>query len=330
MAKLKHIKSIDESLLPGLNDRERAVLELYFGLIEEPMTLEKIGLKFGLTRERIRQIKEKALIKLNSPSLKFEVRSKEWRERDITILAHTYLNYNFPEIYELFRLKEPSVTLKLRQLYQNEFGSWDIERILELERESQQYSLPRLREGVIDIINQYRLKKENLECLLGREREEKVLRRNLRESNKRAILAAYQSGVDVSDVDIAYFLNLKRYDGKLPGLNISLVSVILSKSDVKSSRRKPKRFGFYKMASQIYAYKDMGASDNEIAQILLEEEKVIRRGTNGSYSFPSRMGEWEILSIMPNIMSLRAEIEPKLIVVLRAMFPDEEINQPYR
>jgi len=126
------------------------------------------------------------------------------------------------------------------------------------------------------------------------------------------------------------FVFLKRYDGKLPGLNISLVSVILSKSDVKSSRRKPKRFGFYKMASQIYAYKDMGASDNEIAQILLEEEKVIRRGTNGSYSFPSRMGEWEILSIMPNIMSLRAEIEPKLIVVLRAMFPDEEINQPYR
>jgi len=51
--------------LGTLSDRERRVLAMYFGLGgDEPMTLEDIGRKLGLTRERIRQIKEKAIQRL--------------------------------------------------------------------------------------------------------------------------------------------------------------------------------------------------------------------------------------------------------------------------
>ena len=51
------------------NDREREVIQLYFGLNgHESVTLEKIGQRFGLTRERIRQIRDKALRKLRHPS----------------------------------------------------------------------------------------------------------------------------------------------------------------------------------------------------------------------------------------------------------------------
>ncbi len=56
-----------------LDDRERNIIECYYGLNTdlEPMTLEAIGDKYTLTKERIRQIKEKALRKLrhNSHSL---------------------------------------------------------------------------------------------------------------------------------------------------------------------------------------------------------------------------------------------------------------------
>lgn len=55
--------------LGGLMGREAQILSLYFGLDgEEPMTLDQIGARFGLTRERVRQIKEKALHRLRHPS----------------------------------------------------------------------------------------------------------------------------------------------------------------------------------------------------------------------------------------------------------------------
>ena len=58
-----------ESALCGLIGRESEILKLYFGLDgEEPMTLDQIGARFGLTRERVRQIKEKALHRLRHPS----------------------------------------------------------------------------------------------------------------------------------------------------------------------------------------------------------------------------------------------------------------------
>jgi RNA polymerase primary sigma factor len=51
--------------LGTLSERERNILTLYFGLGgEEPMTLEDIGKRMKLTRERIRQIKEKAIQRL--------------------------------------------------------------------------------------------------------------------------------------------------------------------------------------------------------------------------------------------------------------------------
>jgi len=52
-----------------LTKRESDVVQLYFGLnIEHPMTLEEIGEKFDLTRERVRQIKEKAIRRLKHTS----------------------------------------------------------------------------------------------------------------------------------------------------------------------------------------------------------------------------------------------------------------------
>jgi RNA polymerase primary sigma factor len=58
-----------ERALSTLAERERMILALRFGLTgEEPMTLERIGERFGLTRERIRQLEAKALAKLRHPS----------------------------------------------------------------------------------------------------------------------------------------------------------------------------------------------------------------------------------------------------------------------
>ena len=58
-----------DTALRSLVGREAEILRLYFGLDgEEPMTLDQIGVRFGLTRERVRQIKEKALHRLRHPS----------------------------------------------------------------------------------------------------------------------------------------------------------------------------------------------------------------------------------------------------------------------
>ena len=55
--------------LDSLVEREAEIISLYFGLDgEEPLTLDQIGGRFGLTRERVRQIKEKALLRLRHPS----------------------------------------------------------------------------------------------------------------------------------------------------------------------------------------------------------------------------------------------------------------------
>lgn len=58
-----------ERSLSTLTDRQCDVIKYYFGIgIEHPMSLEDIGGKFGLTRERVRQIKDKAISKLRSTS----------------------------------------------------------------------------------------------------------------------------------------------------------------------------------------------------------------------------------------------------------------------
>lgn len=60
------IKKGVESVLSNLDERERTIIESYFGINTdcEPMTLEAIGEKYSLTKERIRQIKERAIRKL--------------------------------------------------------------------------------------------------------------------------------------------------------------------------------------------------------------------------------------------------------------------------
>ena len=55
--------------LKSLTEKEKQVIMLYFGIDQDqPMTLEEIGDKFGLTRERVRQIKEKAIRRLRHTS----------------------------------------------------------------------------------------------------------------------------------------------------------------------------------------------------------------------------------------------------------------------
>ncbi len=69
-------KLIDESLLTDiertldavLQEREREIVKMFFGIGGPEMTLEEIGDKFGLTRERVRQVKEKAVRRLRNNS----------------------------------------------------------------------------------------------------------------------------------------------------------------------------------------------------------------------------------------------------------------------
>ena len=61
------IREIDRSLAT-LTDRERDILKYFFGIGVSEMTLEEIGDNFGLTRERVRQIKEKAIRRLRHTS----------------------------------------------------------------------------------------------------------------------------------------------------------------------------------------------------------------------------------------------------------------------
>ena len=60
-------KEVDRALAT-LTEREREIIKLFFGISTQEMTLEEIGEKFGLTRERVRQIKEKAIRRLRHTS----------------------------------------------------------------------------------------------------------------------------------------------------------------------------------------------------------------------------------------------------------------------
>jgi RNA polymerase primary sigma factor len=65
----KALTEVIEESLGALKEREARIVRLYFGLDgSEPMTLEEIGERMGITRERVRQIKEKALSRLRHVS----------------------------------------------------------------------------------------------------------------------------------------------------------------------------------------------------------------------------------------------------------------------
>ncbi|MBQ8157661.1 MAG: RNA polymerase sigma factor RpoD/SigA [Prevotella sp.] len=61
---LESLRNEINTALNVLNERERNIIEAYFGINQPEMTLEEIGEKFSLTRERVRQIKEKAIRRL--------------------------------------------------------------------------------------------------------------------------------------------------------------------------------------------------------------------------------------------------------------------------
>jgi RNA polymerase primary sigma factor len=69
---VEHNESLREEIersLCTLTDRQKDVLKLFFGIgVDNPLSLEDIGEQFGLTRERVRQIKDKAITKLRSAS----------------------------------------------------------------------------------------------------------------------------------------------------------------------------------------------------------------------------------------------------------------------
>jgi RNA polymerase primary sigma factor len=60
------LRSEIASVLQVLNERERNVVKAFYGIDGPELTLEEIGNKYGLTRERVRQIKEKAIRRLRS------------------------------------------------------------------------------------------------------------------------------------------------------------------------------------------------------------------------------------------------------------------------
>ena len=64
-----------EDVLNSLNEREKEVIRLRFGLTDgHPRTLEEVGREFGVTRERIRQIESKTLAKLRHPTRSAKLR----------------------------------------------------------------------------------------------------------------------------------------------------------------------------------------------------------------------------------------------------------------
>ena len=53
-----------------MGKREQLIIRRYYGLDgEEPLTLDQIGAQLSLTRERVRQLKERALTRLRDPAL---------------------------------------------------------------------------------------------------------------------------------------------------------------------------------------------------------------------------------------------------------------------
>ena len=66
----KRLATEIERMLDTLDEREKTIVEMCFGINNREMTLEEISEKFGLSRERVRQIREKALLKLRHSNKK--------------------------------------------------------------------------------------------------------------------------------------------------------------------------------------------------------------------------------------------------------------------
>ncbi|MEA1870714.1 MAG: sigma-70 family RNA polymerase sigma factor [Candidatus Bipolaricaulota bacterium] len=65
------VKELGNALDERLTDREKRILELRYGLNDyQPRTLDEVGVEFGISRERVRQIQKEALAKLQDSNLK--------------------------------------------------------------------------------------------------------------------------------------------------------------------------------------------------------------------------------------------------------------------
>ena len=84
------LKSEIQAALSVLNERERNVIEASYGLGMQELTLEEIGEKYGLSRERVRQIKEKAIRKL---------RASTQNKMTMTTLSASAKNIMVPKAY---------------------------------------------------------------------------------------------------------------------------------------------------------------------------------------------------------------------------------------
>jgi RNA polymerase primary sigma factor len=75
---LEHVESLKQEIersMRMLTERQKEVICYFFGIgVDHPMSLEDIGDKFNLTRERVRQIKDKAITKLRTNSRSVELR----------------------------------------------------------------------------------------------------------------------------------------------------------------------------------------------------------------------------------------------------------------
>jgi RNA polymerase primary sigma factor len=76
---IEHKESLTQEIsrsMQSLTERQKEVICYFFGIgIDHPMTLEDIGERFSLTRERVRQIKDKAITKMRTNSRSQELRS---------------------------------------------------------------------------------------------------------------------------------------------------------------------------------------------------------------------------------------------------------------
>lgn len=76
---LAHTDSMKQEIersLRQLTARQQEVIRLFFGIDEDhALSLEEIGSRFGITRERVRQIKDKAITKLRSTSRSVHLKS---------------------------------------------------------------------------------------------------------------------------------------------------------------------------------------------------------------------------------------------------------------
>ena len=64
-----------DRVLSSLKEREELVIRMSFGIGEREMTLDEIGDKLGLTRERVRQIKEKAIKQLRESGMSKQLKA---------------------------------------------------------------------------------------------------------------------------------------------------------------------------------------------------------------------------------------------------------------